>query len=241
LEELGLLAVFGNEKELAKRIVDGGGPDGTAGIIVSPPVEHANGKRASLGYYKESQTWKEISNGKYWIGYETENPPRPIDLEREEMVDGHRVELEDGCEWLVPTALSFAHGTSLPQSLVLGPDGEIVTEVVPRFAKLWKKAEWLFEEFRKDWDKNTEGASNVPLQEGWGIAVEALSVNYKISSWEMSILRAFTTTNLTNILKAIIDFPTLIEVSIEHAKASKKKVDASIQDGCDSSNGKQET
>jgi len=186
------------------------GPTGSAGLVVS--------MSSALGYYRDRQKWVPSQCGKYWIGYE--QPLTASDLARVEQLDGHSVRLEDGSDWLIPVARSFVNGCVLPQSLALGPDGSVVTEVLPRYVAFSKRAESIWENFIADCKtqsgepvETVEPSESFTVADYFNIAVEALALNYRVGPQEVSLLRLLTTANVLRIAQAIIDVPTLLELS----------------------------
>lgn len=217
------------------------GPGGSPGAVVflSFPTSPREG-RPLVGYYPKKQTWHSAGSPGVFVGYETDNPPNPEDLARPEMIDGHFVRLADGKDWLVPTARIFPQGSRLPKALILGPGGELISESLPRYASISRQADRVWAEFERSIDGNDPAESEKPLtvQDQFDIAIEALSINYRLSKWEASALRLLTTDNVVKIIQALIDVPTLIEVAKAHTEALKKKDLASILDGSNSSDGK---
>lgn len=181
------------------------GPGGQDGMVYSD----GNGR---TGYYPDNQKWTKVND--WWLGVSREKI-NPDTLLRDEVVDGHFVKLEDGNEWLIPVARVFPIGTNLPESLVLGPDGQLVKEILPRFAAFTQKADEVFEFFRKE--------KGLLQTEAWEIAVEALAINYHVGRQEVSALRLLTTANIAKIMQAIIDMPTAMA-------AEKKKIEQADAD-----------
>jgi len=217
------------------------GPGGESGLVIAPACP--DGKAAQCGYFPASQHWVAATCGRYWIGRETDNPPLPEDLQRPEMVAGHLVALEDGNEWLIPVARHFAQGTALPQALLLGPDGQLVAEALPRFAKLSSHAERAFDDFcRAAGSPNDAEGEPLTIAEIWAIAIEALALNYRISAEEVSFLHLLTTQNTLRIAEALIDWPTAeaaIAANAEAAVSPQKK--NSTGESASSSDGEPET
>lgn len=187
------------------------GPEGQPGILFTASAKNADAKMPRIGYYPKQQTWQACNHGQFWLGYENSNPPHPASLQRDEFIDGHQVKLADGNEWTVPLARSFPAGSALPAALVLGPDGELITEALPEFAKLSQQAEQVFEAYVGE-------GEDIDTKNGWEIAINALSQNYRLSAWEISHLRLLSTNNWIDILTALIDGPE-IQAFLE----SKKK------------------
>ncbi len=184
------------------------GPGGQNGTIFSD----GSGK---TGFYPDMQEWVAVDD--YYVGVDRDTIT-PSDLARPEIVDGHFVRLEDGNEWLIPCARVFPSGTRLPESLILGPDGQLVSEVLPRFAEFSKDADRVYDFFLGEYD--------ILQGDAWNIAVKALNINYRIDKHEVSLLKLLTTTNITKIMKAIIDYP-----AVEEAAKKKLQDDGSLNDG----------
>jgi hypothetical protein len=180
-----------------------GGPDNLSGMLMSI----GPGK-----YHAATQTWQQ--HGKFWLGFETENKPSALDLARPEKIQGHRVTLEEGWEVIVPLVRRIPTGTALPELMVLGADGELVREPLPRFAALSQGAEQIFEVLLM-------GEGSMEFADVWKIAVAALAVNYRVSAAELSALKVITTANIIQIAEALIDLPTLREA--EKAELQKKR------------------
>ena len=189
------------------------GPDGGAGIIFAVEPKTEGGKLPKVGYYPKTQQWQSFNKGKYWIGYVQALPPFPADLRKTEVIDGHHAMLDDGNDWLIPIARVFGTGSALPQSLILGPDGELVMEAMPAFAKLSAQADRVFSAF-------LDGGEDLTLQECWDIALSALQQNYRLSGPEVSLLRLLNTTNVQTVLGNLIDLPAIME-AVNNQKKSQ--------------------
>lgn len=187
------------------------GPDGNPGCVFACQPDTDAGELPRIGFYPASQAWSPANAGSFWLGYEPARKPRPADLQRAEFIGGHVAELDDGNAWTVPLARAFGSGVSLPQALVLGPNGELIAEALPKFARLGATAERVFTAFLDD-------GEDLTVAECWDIAVIALAQNYRLSKWEVSALRLLTTDNVQTVLGHLIDLPAIIE----RAKAQKK-------------------
>lgn len=243
LEETGISSTLRGSPHASRSAARG--PGGPGGCVVVP-TGTANSER-SFGYFPERQEWKQSTNGKYWLGKYTDNPPTPESMKRPEMIVGHKIELQDGNEWEIPVARVFPTGSGLPQSIILGPEGELIAEALPQYAKLSKMAERVWDQFLAEVNDHDEpgvlaDAPDFTVKEQWEIAIEALAMNYIIGQEEVSFLRLFTTHNIGKIWGALIDMPTMIAVNKELEEAAAdpaKKNDAATQDGGNSSDGEQ--
>lgn len=208
VEEVGLGHAL--SKGLGKRGV-AKGPDGKAGVVIADPGV----KR--IGYHPDDQTWAQIDCSDNWIGYYTEDPPKPVDFARKKQLGGHWVTLGDDEKWLILVARGLTeedgdlrYYVALPE--VLGRDGEewATKGVAPKYARLWGIATTCAE---------GELSGQTAMCEA---AAEVLSVNYqRLGPIEIEALGLFTTGTVGEILAALIDIPTQVEIE------SKKKREAS--------------
>lgn len=228
IAKAGLDIVIVNDK-FAK--VPSKGPDGKGGVILAVHPDNPKGKKAKCGYYKDEQTWFETE--KYWVGFDNASPPEPIDLERKEVIDGHEVKLLDGREFTIPIARTYDMGTTLPEALVLGKDGKVVAEIIPRFVEISAKAHRLADEWGySEEEKPTEDREFETDEARFHLAVECLSINYRIGPVEASLLRLLDTYNVVKIIGALIDSPTIKRIMEAMNEARKKKDDAQTEIGC---------
>jgi len=118
------------------------GPSGGRGMLWH---WHADGDRQVMPFYKpEAQTWYECGprngqpKGRAWIGYETKNPPRPIDLQRTKTHVGQPLMMADEQAWVVPLI------RELPQIYCYDDAGEVATRFnVPRYQELYDRtSDW---------------------------------------------------------------------------------------------------
>lgn len=220
LAALGLDDVLGGAA-LDRRQVEGG-PDGQRGVVFAlaePPGRTA----APVGYYPAAQTWTPCDDGAWWLGVYTDRAPGPDDLARPRLLDGHRVTLADGRPWLIPRAraASLVQGQpvvvpALPQRVYFHRPG--ITPVDDYLA-FEATAEQLW---REHFD-----ASVTPDCARWpSDAAAALGLNYRVGTWEIDALSLLTTTNLHEIIEAVLDLKTLCEM-LEAASPEKKSAASS--------------
>lgn len=196
------------------------GPDGGNGAMVATCS-------AACRYQESEQEWRDA--GGYWVGWTPGTAPGPADLERGQLVGGHWVRLSDGRDWLVPVARAFPAGTALPERLILGPTGEVVTERLPEYAALYAGAEraWgLFVAQASPEDAEDDGEPWT-LIEQMDLAATALGVNYRVTRLEVAALGLLTTRNVGEVCAALIDLPTILDA----AKKNERTGDASSSDG----------
>lgn len=72
-------------------VAGSGGPDGGSGALCQLQKELDPEKQSSNpapGYLPERQTWRQSLDGKYWLGWETANPPTEAELARNRQLTG---------------------------------------------------------------------------------------------------------------------------------------------------------
>ena len=135
---------------------------------------------------------------------------RSEELEREEVVGGHRVELADGQAWLVPTVRCFPSGTRFPLAFGLNEAGQEVMAVLPVYRHLQEEAERFWQwRYATGLAAAGEKVEVVALsdEELRALAGEALAVNYRVEPSDLEAL--LTPENLVLVLDALVDGPTM--------------------------------
>ncbi len=230
LEDVGLATVLG-DIETAQRHTAAGPGGGECVLLMGP------GADTKLLYYRpEQQTWQKSLNGRYWVGFYNEDPPSEAVLQRNRQLAGHKVKLVDGSEWLVPVARILSGGSALPRALILGTNGEVVTEVLPQYCEFSSRVEKLWQDFQieQGWQ---QGRPAMDLKQRWHLAAEALSWNYHVGIVEVNLLKLISSQTLGDILGAVIDLPTLETVAKEIDAHKKKDNPAGINDGLTTGDG----
>jgi len=198
---------------------------------------------AQIGYYADRQTWFEMDvrqgdGPQPWVGYYTDDPPKPRRLCRAMSLPGHQVRLNDGNEWLVPVAIEINDGggqigmfCALPATAECDGKGGLRPGAIdPRYARLWELA-------CEYWDvkrgASLEGNKLTMDYDNWiGAGVEAVAANYVVGRWEMtSCLQAFTEATAAAVLDAVIDWPKIIQM------AEKKMTDLASSNTADGQKG----
>lgn len=137
----------------------------------------------------------------------------PPALSRRSQVSGIAVQLGDGHSWVVPTVRRFPTGTMLPQRLVL-MDGEWCSAVFDKYLPLCDRVSKLWDEYTK--------AHEIDFGDFVQVACEALSVNYRVSAAEISILNLLNTENVQHdVFYALVD----MEAAKRMVETSAKKKD----------------
>ena len=178
-------------------------PDGLHGAVTKlRDMLVIGGQSPVVGYYPEKQTWCQILDGRMWLGWETENPPTPIDLQRKELHNGHPVTLADGNTWIVPVIRTLIGQTTLPTVFGCNASGQVVREkVLPAFKRLWDLTQRLYKAVQGFDESLISGEETIEL------LCSGLAMNYRVSFWEVMNLGILTTENKQLVFGAMIDFP----------------------------------
>jgi len=215
----------GEATEIASSLLEPG-PDGGRGHLLAIGTVAApdSGLRS---YAPAAQTWQpepEHVPPHYWLGWDTAEPPAPEDLLRPEPCGGHLTRLGDGALWLVPAARTIEGGSMLHKGIGIGPGGALVAAVLPRFCAFSAKAEALWQHIYGSLEQDetaTESTATMEDKEAYLLAVEALAINYRLSTAEATVLGLLPEPSLDAVLRAIVDFPSL-EAFGRAIAASKK-------------------
>jgi hypothetical protein len=221
IAERGLGHVFadceGVQADCTLSALAGRGPGGQSGVILSALPGTGDAPPRRLGYYPNEQTWHEFAGGKYWIGLDTADRPRPQDLARRQQFPGHWVRLADGQDWLVPIIRKHGGGTNLPCALGWNGTGKFEMKIKAAYRKAWDDSA---ETARLYWDPQSDGT--IDLEVALLRALDALALNYRVGRAEQSVLELIDTPNWQQVLGATIDWPT-----IRRAYEDLKKKEAS--------------
>ncbi|HEX4793721.1 MAG TPA: hypothetical protein VH370_08020 [Humisphaera sp.] len=191
---------------------DSNGPGGHGGVTTS--IDFSGGR-----YRPEKQTWIAGPDGKWWVGYINDERPGPDELARKKMYPGHAVELLDGNEWIIPTALALVPTVQITLPAIYGmQDGRIVSKIHPRYRRLCERAfdAWL------EWTGSKEPSKN---DDEWiALAIDALAVNYRVGPTEVAgLLNLIGSDEVLAIIRALLDINAVQAYTREQLAASQKK------------------
>lgn len=224
-----LLRVGANAGEVVRS------PTGKPGAVLH------NGDGKGLGYFPDRQDWLEGPGGRFWVGVEGKPPPES--LRRPKMLGGHPVVLEDGQAWTVPVARVFGLGSTIPERLSLGPNGEMVRAGLPRFVEFSAAAARLealyFGEALEAAGEVREEPppAGVSEREAYDISGLALGLNYYLDAYVAGAIGLLTSENVLEVLGAIIDLPTMRLVAQARRDAEGKAEGAVSPGGPSSGDG----
>ncbi|WP_166820520.1 hypothetical protein [Thalassoroseus pseudoceratinae] len=195
------------------------GPHNKSGMIISvhPPK---GGTEAIAGYYAKNQTWNavEADDGSipYYVGFENGRRPKPSDLQRPDMMQGHEVKLNDGELYRIPVI--HAAYTTLPLGYRVRK-GIPNLEIAPQYEELVAEgAKW----FDMATSETAAGFSEMYL-----FACLILRLNYRVGLMECSLdcLNLLTTDNVSEIISVTLGFRD-IQAEIEAQKKRATQADS---------------
>lgn len=182
------------------------GPTATreAGVVLSRSDR-------GLGYFPDKQTWRpRFHNDSVWVGVRNDEHPTPEQLERQPLIDGEWLRLEDGHQWLAPKARLVEIAESgivwqhnLPTRFGVDESGELIVEgVKPRFQRLWDLA-MQYEQAHLDCANRGEKVFHfAPATELVGLAMQA---NYHVDVTELALLGVLDAEMRSRVLSALVD------------------------------------
>lgn len=183
------------------------GPDGKSGALLyyqTPDVKVPN----LLGYYANRQTW--AACGTFWIGYETDNPPRECDLRRKRQCLGYKLTDDAGQEWEIPIVRRPDESSELPCSMHYD-SGKLVEPVKEAYRKYWEETaevvRWFFN------DSGNFGGESFSKPRAFAIAVSTIGINYRFGMAEQKLADVPDSMNVGVVLGYSVDYPRYKAVS----------------------------
>lgn len=183
------------------------GPDGLNGAVTKlRDIPVSGGQAPVVGHYSDKQTWHQILDGKMWLGWETENPPTPIDLQRKKIHGGHSVMLTDEKTWIMPVVRTLIGEAALSPVLTCDSSGKVLRERVdPEFSRIWDLTKRAFAAVSTD-PPDTSGIDDDEVVE---LLFLGLAINYRVSRWEVLNLGLLSARNMEPLLGAMMDIPAM--------------------------------
>jgi len=221
------------------------GPNQQPGVVLYAVPGHGELPQA-LGYFPERQFWRPIPQNDAWIGWITDSPPQPPDLERREQISGYLVNDGHGRKWSVPVVIAEDNPRgNLPFEVAFDDSDRPVCVVGGHHRQLWKDAGTLWEWALTRGQPTREGM--LILGQGFTdeedqflmeCAFRGLAVNYRVDRHAIAALSTAESGWLTQVFLSL-----LVNAAIDmHAKrafeeAQKKTVSRSAPAGVNSGPG----
>lgn len=192
------------------------GPDDKSGALLY--YQTPDGKLPQLlGYYPDKQTWTQC--GTFWIGYETDNPPKEPDLRRRRQCLGYKLIDDLGQQWEIPIVRRPDDSTELPCSMHYDA-GKIVEPVKEAYRKHWElTAEvvlWFFN------DSGTFGGETFSKARAFALAIETLGINYRFGQAEQRLADVPDSLNIGTVLGFSVDYPRYAAISRAEKKSESR-------------------
>lgn len=219
LRERGLSEVFEDvgigREDFGSCELAGRGPGGKSGIILFYQRPDGSIPRR-IDYRPAEQSWTAVDPDGLWIGLDTDDPPTPEDLARHKQHLGYTIELADGHTWRIPVIRRPDGSTELPTELFWDAAGKITEPLKERYRAYWDEtaevAGWFFEGKSADFDKG----------KALGLAVRALSLNYRFGRAEQNVFKVADTLNYLTILAATVDMPKVTAIDEAEKKSASQ-------------------
>jgi hypothetical protein len=195
----------------------GHGPDGQpAGVILGRDED-----MGSLGYYPDRQDWQpvlDLPDPGAWVGKFKTDVPKPEELAREEMLEGHSVKMHDGQWWQIPvlraidTEPELAFRCAAPRPFTYLGEGKWgLGPIDQKFERAYQIACDWYDQLVGQIDEEKDTAE-FEIDDAISAATVALSINYRIDNNEASLLGLLGSHGVVGeVLRAMIDWPTLEE------------------------------
>lgn len=189
LSRVGLEDIIGGSS--AQHVI---GPEEQKGVLIS----WTTAGDTVTGYFPDKQTWipavpkDGLEAKRYWVGIWNDKRPTPKDLKRPYAKPGRHVVLNDGHEWLIPTA------RELPNEMILADDGSFKFVVQRQFHDMYTESEkWIAKLAKADED------STFLWPDLCQFIVSAIKLNYMLTDEVIGELRIFSQENIFKALYAV--------------------------------------
>jgi len=183
------------------------GPDGQRGYVFALKATGVAGARQPEPAFdpksvdpnnpEPRQVWHECEDGRWWLGWNLEDKPRPVDLLRREVVTGVDTRLSDDRVWRVPQVRGPGGRPQVPCVLDITPHGRI-TECAPapQYRRLWSALGQAIE-------KIVEGVNVFSDEDTIHLVCDVMGWNYRVTIWELLKLGCLTTENFAPLFVTI--------------------------------------
>lgn len=186
------------------------GPGGEHGMLLR--AEPAGGGMSDrFDFLPDQQSWRGVvdpgdhSRQLYWIGIDNLQPPKPADLQRLKMLDGHVIKLADGQLWQAPMVRrpptidgGHPHVTTFPCKVEFG-FGTSQRLIADDYVAMWDRSGRVFDIL---WGGDALRQDEGSLLDMFSL--ECLSLNYRVGPYEANALGVLDTLAVTAVVNAAI-------------------------------------
>ena len=220
VRKLGLGYAF-DEVPTVTEIARGHTPTGKPGYLL---VDESRMNGFTPQYRPQEQTWRKF--GTMAVGFYNDAPPKPKDLERNELLTGRYATLSDGNEWIVPIIYVWQgtdRQTKLPKFVDVDEHGNFCEgEVIEKYLPLVERMGPFFDQWCE--------AVKIAAADGGTFAVDykpedcaaILATNYRVGPKELAmgrVLQQDVTAAL--VIWIACDLKAALDYLIEYASEKK--------------------
>ncbi len=185
------------------------GPDNMRGVVACNAV----GGPKRIGYYGDSQTWHRRKD--FWIGWQTDDPPTPADLERDGAQIHYSIVLSDKQRWGLPVA------KALPSYFGLNENGERVKKYQGPYEALNQMADECWRAIEGQHITLVD-FKEIAEERQHEIASAALAFNYWVGPWELDALALPNRVDRMQIIMVLTDIVSMLADGDEAEEIKKK-------------------
>lgn len=190
------------------------GPGGKSGLLIADRSVPAG----QVEFHRDAQTWQPRYGSEAWMGFTTNEPPGPLELERSHQIDGKQIRLGDLQDWIVPQLRQFdaTEGSEslvwrcrLEQTITQDPEtGRLsLGEVVKKYAAIWDAATPIAASIESQILQGKSASIDDETFEKF--PAELLNLNYRVELPELAMLGLLSTVTLGRITQLGLDIDTL--------------------------------
>lgn len=183
------------------------GPGDDIGMLIDWITDSGGGS----GFQPDKQTWlpafadgPDLPEGRYWVGIDNNDPPRPRDLAKTRIYDGGWIELGDGNRWQVPRE------ENLPRNMLRNGAGKTEYHPQEQFQRFCSEC--------REWRQVLTGTVKIGGKETYdhlrNFIEQALMVNYRLTPEISDYLKLFSSGRQGTVHRAAFEIirPDLTEV-----------------------------
>lgn len=195
----------------------GGTPDGQRGLLVFFDCPMATHTCSPRGINLEAQEWREaakcgdLERGRFWIGWNRENPPTPEDLVRTDTTPGESIQLLDRNYWEIAVQSFVPHRRGIDLET-----GREVRRPQTAFKPFVDRCKELEEQFlSEDKDAIEIEGETIRMPGDFAFCSQALAINYRIVPDLVDALELVGDEELFHIVTAAIGIKTMAAIQRE--------------------------
>lgn len=133
--------------------------------------------------------WGQFPADRYYIGFDPDAKPTPIELLRMDPIQGEPILLGDGNRWIIPTPKTTGH-------ILFARDGAMGMAVPPRLAEFWHRVMTFSEDL-------SERKGVYDVSEAFNLALSALNVNYRLPREMLGTLELLTSSSTGTLARMV--------------------------------------